>query len=70
MSRQITLHNGHPVSGEKLKMLCRVWERQHDLPKGSFDQWFAKADRSEGARQAIHNFSNFELTVVVEEVAA
>jgi hypothetical protein len=67
MSMQITLHNGHPVSGEKLKMLCRVWERQHDLPSGAFEDWINSG--SDTAALAIQNFSNFEL-VVVEEVAA
>lgn len=61
------LHNGNPVSGEKLKMLCQVWERTHELPQGAFAEWIAKATPS--AKLAIYNFSNGELDIA-EQVAA
>lgn len=65
----ITL-NHKPVTQAEVETLCQQWERQYNLPKDSFTQWFAKADRSESARQAIRSFSNFQLNVVAEEVAA
>lgn len=65
----ITL-NHKPVTQAELETLCQQWERLYEIEPGSFDQWFAKADRSESARQAIRSFSNFQLNVVTEEVAA
>ncbi len=61
------LHNGNPVSGKKLQMLCQVWERTHDLPPGTFAEWIAKG--TPGAKLAIYNFSNGELEMG-QQVAA
>ena len=62
------LHNDKPVSGKHLQMLCQVWERQRGLPSGSFAHWIKKG--TPGAKDAICNFSNGELTLVKDEVAA